>query len=247
MESDPQTARVRIKSICDDARRARNHGRVLTLGLTSDALELLEEENRLQQSYNASITLADFLRDTAQDENARMGPMMQTLLALNVVSSVLQLRPTIWCNAPWNNKSIKFPTKVVGGSHITVCTPYVEQTVDVGLFQSCTCLPDLNTEVAKTTMLELAILLLEILHHQSIETWAAKNEKGPTNTHKDRIHVATCWLELSTSKLLPLHVKAIEECLMLCARSKLTWDDHFQRLYSENIIKPIQQLALSPL
>jgi len=136
---------------------------------------------------------------------------------------------------------------VAGGSHIAVCTPYVEQTVDVNLLQSYTCLPDLNTEAAKTTMLELAILLLEILHHKSIETWAAKSEKGPTRTYKDRMHVATCWLELSTSKLLPPHVKAIEECLMLCARSKLTWDDQFQRLYSENIIKPIQQLALSPL
>ncbi|RYP69345.1 hypothetical protein DL771_006155 [Monosporascus sp. 5C6A] len=243
-ESNPTTARVQIKSICDDARKARNQGQVLTLELKSDVLELLEEEGKPQNSYNTLTTLADFLRDTMQDEDARMGPMMQTLLALNVVSSVLQLRPTLWCSIPWNSTLIKFPTKVADGSHIAACTPYVEQTVDADLLQSHTCSPDLNTEAAKTTMLELAILLLEILHHKSIETWAAKNRGGATRTYQDRMRVATRWLELSTSRLLPSHIKAIEECLVFCARSKLAWDDQFQRLYCENIIKPLQQLTL---
>ncbi|KAI0968543.1 hypothetical protein F4678DRAFT_474321 [Xylaria arbuscula] len=245
--SNHLTARVRIKSICDDARKARDQGRVLTLELTPDALELLAEEDKPQRSYNVSTTLADFLRDTAQDEDARISPMTQTLLALNVVSSVLQLRPTMWYNTPWNSTSIKFPTKVADGSHIEVCTPYVEQTVDADLLQNHTCSFDMDTEAAKTTMLELAIVLLEILHHKSMEAWAAKNKEGGTRTYRDRMHVATRWLKMSTSRLLPHHVKAIEECLVLCARSKLAWDDQFQRLYCENIIKPLQQLALSPL
>lgn len=170
---------------------------------------------------------------------------MQTLLALNVVSSVLQLRPTMWCNIPWNSTSIKFPTKVVDGLHIAVRTPYVEQTVTADLLQSYTCSLNLDTEAAKKTMLELAVLLLEILHHKSIESWSAKNGEGATRTYQERMHVATRWLELSTSRLLPPHVKVIEECLVLCARSKLAWDDQFQRLYCENIIKPLQQLTLS--
>ena len=78
--------------------------------------------------------------------------------------------------------SIKFPTKVINGSHIVVCTPYVEQTIDADLLQSYTCLPNLNTEAAKKTMLKLVILLLEILHHKSIETWAAKNEERGMRT-----------------------------------------------------------------
>ncbi|KAF2795713.1 hypothetical protein K505DRAFT_301587 [Melanomma pulvis-pyrius CBS 109.77] len=243
-ESNQAIARVRIKSICDDARKAQDQGRLLTLELISDTLELLEEGNRTQQSYNASKTLAEFLRDTAQEEDARMSPMVQTLLALNVVSSVLQLRPTMWYNSCWDSMSIKFPTKAINGRHTVVCTPYVEQTVDAGLLQSQASLPVLNTEAVKKTMLELAILLLEILHHMSIETWAAKNEEGSTQTYRDRNCVATRWLELSTDKLLPPHVKAIEGCLLFCARSKLVWDDHLERLYCENIVKPLQQLAL---
>jgi hypothetical protein len=219
---------------------------VLSLELTSDVLELLEEEGKPRQSYDTSTTLAEVLTDTAQTEDARMSPVMQTLLALIVVSSVLQLRSTMWCSVPWKSTSIKFPTKVADGSYAAVRAPYVEQIINTDLIHSFTRPADLNTDKIKTTMLELAILLLEILHHKSIETWTAKNAQESPQTYRDRMHVATLWLEQSTDRLLPPHLRAVEECLVLCARSKLTWDDRFQQLYCENIIKPLQQLALSP-
>lgn len=245
-ESYPTAARVRIKSICEDARKARERRRVLSLELTSGAtLEVAEKDDKSPHWYDRSISLADFLKDTAADADARMSPMEQTLLALNVVSSVLQLRPTMWCSVPWNSATIKFPVQAVDGARAALCTPYVEQAIDpiiLGTQEGVS--PDLTTEAAKSTMLELAILLLEILHHKSIAAWAARYDKGDPRTYHERMGAATRWLELSTSKLLPAHVKAVEECLVLCARSKLSWDDYFQRVYCENIIKPLQELAL---
>ena len=244
-ESHPATARTQVKSICDDAQKARYRGQILTLQLTSDVLELSEEQNKPHASYNASKSLADFLSDTAQDEDARMQPVARTILALNIVSSVLQLRPTVWCQKPWNSKSIKFPTKAVEGSYLPVCTPYVEQDVDTVIFQNHKRSPDLSTQAAKATMLELGILILEIMHHKSMEAWAAKRQEGDTETSRDRMHVATRWLEQSKDEgsLLPDYIQAIEQCLVLCARSSVSWDDQFQREYCENIIKPLQQIV----
>ncbi|KAI9154956.1 hypothetical protein HJFPF1_07517 [Paramyrothecium foliicola] len=93
-------------------------------------------------------------------------------------------------------------------------------------------------------MLELAIVLLEILHQKSMAAWADRHDEGVPRTYRERMGAATRWLELSTVKLLPPHIKVVEECLMLCARSMLSWDEYFQRFYCENIIKPFQELAL---
>ncbi|KAM0429265.1 hypothetical protein ACHAPT_006479 [Fusarium lateritium] len=239
-ESHPKC--IRVQRICDDAQRARKLGQILTLKLTSDALEL-SGEDKPHQPYNKSTTLADFLVETSQDEDARMGPIMQTLLALNVVSSVLQLRPTKWCNTPWTSKTIKFPTKTNNGSLITICTPYVEQTFDATIPQCHDCTSDLNTEAIKSTMLELAILLLEILHHKSLESWAEKHGQGDMRSYGERMLGANRWLEMSAARLLPDHLKAVEGCLEYCVKSNLAWDKTFQSGYCENVIKPLQQLT----
>lgn len=238
--------RVRINSICEDARKAREIRRVLSLELTSVVtLEMrAEKDDDSPHSYDSLISLADFLETAAADADARMFPAEQMLLALNVVSSILQLRPTMWCSAPWKSSAIKFPVQVVQGPRAGLCTPYVEQVIDPATPETQRAAPlDLTTEAAKTTMLELAILLLEIFHQKSISAWAVRNDEGEPKTKWERMGAATRWLELSTSKLLPQHLKAVEGCLLMCARSKLSWDDQFQRLYCENIIKPLQELA----
>lgn len=247
--SHPTAARVRIKSICEDAQKARERQRVLSLELTSGAtLQTAEKEGHSPHSYDSSISLADFLKAAAADADARMAPVEQTLLALNIASSVLQLRLTMWCSVPWNSTTIKFPVQAaVDGAKATLCTPYVEQAIDSGMLPGMheDASPELTTEAAKATMLELAILLLEILHNTSIAAWAARSKEiNDPRTYQERMGAAMRWLELSTSKLLPSHVKAVEGCLVLCAQSKLSWDDCFQRLYCENIIKPLQELVL---
>ena len=243
--SYPTAARVRINSICEDAQKARERRRVLSLELNSGAaFEVVEKDDTSSYAYDRSISLADYLRDTAADADTRMGPMKQTCLALNVVSSVLQLRPTMWCSVPWNSTTIKLPVQAVNGEEAAVDTPYVEQAIDPTMMETQEgASPRLTTQAAQTTMLELAILLLEILHYKPIAVWAASYDESDPKTYWERMRAADRWLKLSTDKLLPLHVKAVEECLVMCVRSKLSWDDYFQRLYCENIIKPLQELV----
>ncbi|KAM3468381.1 hypothetical protein MY5147_007999 [Beauveria neobassiana] len=242
--SHPTAARVCINSICEDARKAQKRRRVLSLELTSrTTLEAVENDDESPHSYDRSISLANFLKDTAVDYDTRMSPNEQTLLALNVVSSVLQLRQTMWYRVPWNSTTIKFLVQAVDSARAALRTPYVEQAIDPTMLGTQDS-PDLTTEAAKTTMLEVAILLLEILHHKTIATWSAEHGDGDPGTYWERMRAATCWLGLSEGKLLPPHLKVVDECLMLCVRSKLSWDDNFQRSYCENIIKPLSELIL---
>ncbi|RSL91090.1 hypothetical protein CEP52_012942 [Fusarium oligoseptatum] len=233
-ESNPSC--IRVQRICCNAHKARKLGRILSLRLTSDALEL-SGEDKPHQPYNNSTTLADFLRDTPKDEDARMGLMPRTVLALNVVSSILQLRPTAWCNTPWTSTTIKFPTKEDNGSLITICTPYVEQDFDASMLQSHALTSSLDTQAIKSTMLELAILLLEILHHKSLESWAKIHDQGDMRSDGERMLGAKRWLEMSTARLLPHHLKAVEGCLEYCVKSNLAWDKSFQNGYCENVLE----------
>lgn len=246
-EAHPNATSIHVKSICEDARKARERRSVLSLELTPCiSLALADKLDDSPHSYQSSISLADFLRTTAANADARMNPVEQTLLALNVVSSILQLRPTMWCSVPWNSSTIKFPVQATQHTIPTLRTPYVEQTIDSAMVgpQNAAVCQDLTTEAARSTMLELAILLLEILHHRSLATWAAQNDEGDPKTNAERGIAAQHWLDMSTSKLLPPHFQAVQECLLMCARGGLSWDEQFQRLYCENIIKPLQELAL---
>ncbi|RTE74823.1 hypothetical protein BHE90_010743 [Fusarium euwallaceae] len=233
-ESNPSC--IIVQRLCDDALKARELGQVLTLKLTSNALELLREA-KPHQPYKNSTTLADFLREIAKDEDARMGPMPRTLLALNVVSSILQLRPTAWCNTPWTSTTIKFPTKEDNGSLITICTPYVEQDFDATMPQGHALASSLDTQAIKLTMLELAILLLEILHLKSLESWAKGHGQGDMRSDGERMLGAKRWLEMSNARLLPHHIRAVEGCLGYCVKSNLAWDKSFQNDYCENVLE----------
>jgi hypothetical protein len=196
----------------------------------------------LPHSYDKSISLAEFLRATTNDADARMHIRDQTMLALNVACSLLQLRTTMWCKVPWNSSTIRFPIQAVQAAS-QARTPYVEQVIDPGTPGTQVSAPaDLTTEAAQSTMLELAILLLEILHNRSISDWAAEEGEGQTRTNKERMTVATHWVEMSMDKLLSPHSQAVKGCLRMCAQNRLPWDERFQRLYCENIIKPLQEV-----
>ncbi|KAF6790327.1 hypothetical protein CSOJ01_14598 [Colletotrichum sojae] len=154
MDAACQYASTRVTNICEEAREARRRGYTLALELTaSDALNLREEisESQYMQSFKTTTTLRDFLADTSQNQDARMTPKQQSLLALDV----LQLQRTP-CGA-W--------------------APIVEQA---GMPPATLLVQPLavSAQTPKVTVLELAILMLEILHHKSLETWAAETQQG---------------------------------------------------------------------
>lgn len=227
--------------MCDNVFEALQRGRILALRLTGQALDLAEDAIEAQKSYENIQTLADLLTSAAQRDESRMMPLEQGLLALNLATAALQLRHTSWCGSPWDKKTIKF--LVESNGMIALSAPYVENAV--GPERSPAQSQQSSLQVMKGTLLELAILMLEILQQKSFDTWAFENLSETPVNFWDRLEIATRWVEQSTNKLLPNHLKAVEECLAQCVRGRLEWDVEFQKLYCENVVQPLQQLVMA--
>ena len=249
--------------------QARSRGEVIALRLSADRLESIQPacnsaigRRKPLPLVTGAITLTDFLRDTVHDEDAKLTPKQRTFLALDVASSVLQLRQTLWCSTAdaWTKTSVKF--LVQGGQCGVLCTPFVEKHIHKNQR------PSILDHDMLETLLNLAILLLEIWHHTSFETWTAaaaieaiQNSTlhppttgvptpattpdpvpSPITSVGDRTVAASTWLRRTYTRLPVHHVEAVEKCLGFCYGRPWKWEDvQFQQRSCEDIIKPLQE------
>ncbi|KAJ0114903.1 hypothetical protein J7T55_004645 [Diaporthe amygdali] len=226
-----------ISDICHSAMIAFKKEYLLRLHLMADALSLANETREARREVAKSTTLEQFLRRGCLDEDARMTPKQQTILALDIAASVLQLRQTHWSLFPWTNKRIRFLLSRQG----ELLGPFVEELIDKRTGKTPLD-PIPQGPDPKEALLELAILLLEIWHHRPLEMWAAKLGMEFVDTPEARRIAAIRWLELTSDRLPPHHLAAIEQCLAFCSGRLRAWDDgEFQKLYCENVVKPLRE------
>ncbi|KAK7728333.1 hypothetical protein SLS63_006781 [Diaporthe eres] len=226
-----------ISNICDSAMSALKKEYLLRLHLMADALSLVNGTREARREVAQSTNLEQFLRRGCLDEDARMTPKQQTILALDIAASLLQLRQTHWSLFPWTNKRIQFLFSKQG----ELWGPFVEELIDKKTGKTPVT-PSPQGPDPKEALLELAILLLEIWHHKPLEMWAAKLGMESIDTPEARRIAAIRWLELTSDRLPPHHLVAIEQCLAFCSGRLRVWDDgEFQKLYCENVVKPLQE------
>lgn len=175
------------------------------------------------------------------DEDSRMTPRQQTLLALDIAASILQLRDTPWCVKPWDKKSINFLAQSMGTYNSTIAKAHIENSIE-SQPGSGSVVPSTELDT-KAVLLEIAILLLEIWHHRPLETWMAKAGLSLVlDTTETRRIAAIKWVETSSERLPLHHLNAIEGCLAMCSGRIWKWeDDSFQNQYCENVIKPLRE------
>lgn len=234
-----------VTRICQHVSEAQGAGHILKLKLNNEDLFLVEGQPENRRDFATPITLADILKAGCQDDDAKMFPKEQTLLALNVASSILQLQQTWWLGPPFNSNGIKILTPQEKSSATSNSSPFIEQ--HMGEIPP----PPLNEAVEsstsigpdpKTALTELAILLLEIWHHRPLEAWCEKVGKSNPTSPQARMMVAIEWLQATSRRLLPYQSQIIEQCLQVCAGSLRFWHEkEFLRMYCENIIKPLQE------
>lgn len=226
-----------ISNICDSAMTAFKMEYLLRLHLIADALSLANGTREARRQVAVSTTLEQFLRRGCLDEDARMTPKQQTILALDIAASLLQLRQTHWSLFPWTNKQVQLLFSKQG----EFWGPFIEELIDKGSGKT-PLIPSHQGPEPKEALLELAILLLEIWHHRPLEMWAAKLGVESIDTHEARRIAAIRWLELTSDRLPPYHLVAVEQCLAFCSGRLRVWDDsEFQKLYCENVVKPLQE------
>ncbi|KAL7930308.1 hypothetical protein V8C35DRAFT_313521 [Trichoderma chlorosporum] len=232
-----------VTHICQHVQKAQKAGHILKLRLNNEDLFLIEGQPENRRDFTAPITLVDILKAGCQDDDARMFPKDQALLALNVASSILQLQQTRWLMTPFNSSDIKLLAYQEKISVFSNSFPFVEQHGDMIPPQTCTKEQDsVIGPDPKTALTELAILLLEIWHHRPIEAWCQKMGKERPASPQGRLMIAIEWLQATSRRLLPYQNQVIEQCLQVCAGSLRFWqEEDFLRLYCENIIKPLQE------
>ncbi|KAI1170208.1 hypothetical protein F4777DRAFT_595397 [Nemania sp. FL0916] len=222
--------------ICDLISQGQTKGNILTLELEGKSLNIIQGPHQIQRGLSQPTTLETLLRRGAADKNLRMTPTQQSLLALDIASSVLQLRQSCWSQPAFSSKIVKCILGANGSSPRQVSiTAFIEQVTEL----SRAALPGPEPKV---TLLELAILLLEIWNHETLEMWAANVGFDKTTTTSERLEIATKWLEETTNTFTLRYLEAIEQCLALCVQRRRQWDDsELQALYCENVIKPLQE------
>ncbi|KAJ4251037.1 hypothetical protein NW762_011687 [Fusarium torreyae] len=225
---------TKITDICQIAKKAKASGNILQMKLALHTLSAIEAPLERCREFGAATDLEQILLDGYYDENARMTPKQCTLLSLDVAAAIPQLRETDWLSLPWEKRSIKFiPRKA---SRITA-EPFVEQTIGSSPPQCPSEWPN-----PETALLELAILLLEIWHQRTLETWANTVGLLDLESPDMRRNLASRWLKATSSRLPLHHLEAVEQCLFICTGRDREWqDEEFLRQYCENVIKPLQE------
>ncbi|KAL6833602.1 hypothetical protein J3E69DRAFT_324512 [Trichoderma sp. SZMC 28015] len=245
-EATEQHSERIVTLICQHVSEAQAAGHILKLRLNNEHLFLVDGPSENRRNFTAPITLADILKAGYQDDDAKMFPKEQTLLALKVASSILQLQQTWWLGLPFNSNEIKILSPQEKSLITAGSFPFIEQLMGeippppyVKAIESDACIgPD-----PKTALTELAILLLEIWHHRPLEAWCQKSGKENPTSPQGRMMVAIEWLQATSRRLLPYQSQVIEQCLQVCAGSLRFWHEKdFLKMYCENIIKPLQEI-----
>ncbi|KAK5634205.1 hypothetical protein RRF57_009919 [Xylaria bambusicola] len=231
-----------VTDLCNALCQAKTSSRILQLELVNHNL-LYEQIEPIPGTYkqNSALEFLDlFLRKGYQNYDIRMTPKQQTLLALDVASSVLQLRQTCWLDVDFRSTSMRFLLCENEGKGILTPALFIERIV-----HSSKVLDETNMTQApepKTTLLELAIILLEIWHHQPLDSCINSLGLDSAETLETRRIAAIRWLERTSSRLPLQHLAAIEQCLAVCSGRLRSWSDRdFIREYCENIIRPLQE------
>ncbi|KAL8371276.1 hypothetical protein RB595_001222 [Gaeumannomyces hyphopodioides] len=260
----PAQTRALVTDICRAAQTARQSSRVLALDLVSGILRVRSTSAAGGCRQFSSTTLETFLLEGLRDEDARLTPKQQTLIALDIASSILQLSQTAWLNKPLNSERIKLlltpPTRAASGqvTNADIVGPFIDELLVLdsnrqtaagskGKGKATLLTDQQEREEAegpspKAVLLELAILLLEIWHHRPMWVVRARMAAFNTSWPESRREAAIRWLEMTSERLPPHHLTAVEQCLAICSGRLRAWEEHeFRRQFCENVIRPLQE------
>ncbi|KAI1123793.1 hypothetical protein F5Y10DRAFT_45532 [Nemania abortiva] len=228
-------ASTKVLGICDLVSQSQTRDYILSLKLKGEALDFIQELHPGDRQLSLPITLETVLRQGAADKKSRMTPKQRTLMALDIASSIIQLRETCWFSPAFSSRVIKCIPGANAKSARVSTVAFVEQVTELSRASSPGCEP-------KVALLELTILLFELWHHETLEMWAAESGFGETGTTRERLAAAMEWRDATAEEFPVLYLEAAEQCLSLCVQRSRKWDDdEFLKLYCENVIRPLQK------
>ncbi|KAK8133460.1 hypothetical protein PG984_005472 [Apiospora sp. TS-2023a] len=221
-------------TICAIASQTKPRGSMLNLGLDGNSLGPLDALPESTNVLGGSLSLAEVLQRGHDSEAVRMTYKEQTLLALDIACSLVQLCETPWLELPFTSHILTIiPMKKKHSNHTKA---FIEQRYK----------PERATQVdlgPEAVLRELAILLLELWHHRTLDFWCMKEGGGMDITTPDgRLKAAISWLKATSERIPPYYIDAIEQSIGICCGRHRAWrDKEFLKIYCENVIIPLQE------
>jgi hypothetical protein len=246
--SSTQTTTVEVHNICNSIDRATASRKKLRLhigkhsGLSCDHVVLCE--SRWHQD-GETVTLERMLINSSQLMFSLKDRMM---LAANLASSLLQLQNTTWLGTCWTKSSVYFAEATaiqnqprglgIRGS-IDTSRPFVLNTFpNSGHVQQIQPHND-----AKSALLELGIILLELWHETTFEARFPMVSTGID--YFTRFRLALEWLDDVENPPTDLYSAATAQCVKCFfggKRVSFDWDDIiFRRAICQDIIEPLHK------
>ncbi|KAK0668907.1 hypothetical protein QBC41DRAFT_320875 [Cercophora samala] len=245
-----QHPRPGILDLCKAVRDTHHRHPTIRLQLTADVLNLDDKEGPNEGATailpSHAETLKRVLEQGHLDENIQLTYKQRTILALDIAASVLQLQQTNWLVTPWDCTKIMLlaveNATTTTGMHGQVIGPFVEQ--ELTKFGPWTRGAS-NTVEPKEVLLELAILLLEIWTHRTLEMWAEKADQAiMTDTPDRRLIALIRWLDATSQQLPSQYETAARQCVAMCVEQRWSWDDiEFQKRFGQNVVKPLLDIC----
>ncbi|KAK0739601.1 hypothetical protein B0T21DRAFT_362935 [Apiosordaria backusii] len=242
--------------LCRTVRDTHTKGAMIRLQLTADVLDL-EQELEADEDFTAvppshGETLRRILEQGYLNEDIQLTFKQRTILALDIAASILQLQQTSWLVTPWDCTKIKLlavnsPSPATG-VHAQMFGSFVEQEfAGSGLRTRGNSSDHRNNNAPepKAVLLELAILLLEIWTHRTLEMWAEKADQAiMTDTPDRRLIALIRWLDATSQQLPSQYETAARQCVAMCVEQRWGWDDvEFQKRFGENVVKPLLDIC----
>lgn len=192
------------------------------------------------------ITLEQILLQTSSDRppEVKWNLLQRMNLSFSLASSLLQLYSTPWLSESWTKRTICFwrPRPPPQANNVFL-TFEPERPFIVHRFPGASRAPPEYKVEARYQLLDLGIVLLEIRHKLSFESWASAHELTLDSSYGSRYDAASKWLRDSVGEVEPSYFDAAARCIECTFQTRAAipdWEDlDFRKSVCELVIKPL--------
>ena len=246
-----------VENLCLSLIQARQHSKVLKVFLSQhgrlSSCHMSIVSGRVAPSGSSTsdmISLEQILLQTSSDRppGAKWNLIQRMNLSFSLASSLLQLYSTPWLSEPWTKRAIYFwrlRPSLQASDMALIFEP--DRPFIVHSFPEPPVTRSPYKINAKHQLLNLGIILLEIGHESSFESWTSTH--GYTldldRTYGSRYDAASEWLRDSQSNLVPSYYDVTARCIECTfqtghGRPVPDWEDtDFRKSVCELVIKPL--------
>ncbi|KAM0804394.1 hypothetical protein BDR22DRAFT_960035 [Usnea florida] len=258
--SDKTLSALEVQDICRAIAQAKQEQSLLQLYLLAHQRLHCCHPVPVQQVVNSSqyistTSLASLLTasSTTSDRSHKLPLKPRLLLALTLASTLIQLNATPWLGKIWSKHSICFSTQPsnhptldqhpLNPSQIDLTRPFLTQSFN----NEPTALPLSNAPITHPTdprqmILELGIMLLEIWHETSLESYSSSINQVLKDSYYDRLSLAQRWLDETEESIPPVYFHVALRCVRCCfdgVPANPVWDGCLFKGLVTGVVEPL--------